>query len=138
MQALAEVLGIEEPKDRLALISLARNGLPGKCIDSLAGAMDLPMTELCRLFRVSSQTLLRRRRQVLLNVRFTGRTLAIGKVVALAIEVFQDMETARCWLRSPCYLLNARPLDLLDTNVGSDLVMEAITAYGQTMHQGNR
>jgi len=127
MQILAEVLGIEKPRDQLALIEIARTGLPGHSLDLLAKSLGLSMFELSKLFNVSSRTLLRHRKQ-LLGIRLTGRALTIGKVIALATEVFQDSDKARMWLKSRCDELNSRPIDLLETTVGSGLVMETLAS----------
>jgi putative toxin-antitoxin system antitoxin component (TIGR02293 family) len=51
----------------------------------------------------------------------------IGTVVATCIELFQSHEKARRWLKSPAVALgDCRPLDLLDTWVGSTMILHLL------------
>lgn len=126
MQALAEVLGIDEPLDEPALIELTRHGLPGDAIDTLALNLGITVTELSGFLHVSSRTLLRHRGK-LLDKHLSDHLLTIGTVVARCIELFQSNEKASRWLKSPALSLgNSRPLDLLDTTAGATMVLNLL------------
>lgn len=126
MHALAETLGIEDPRDEAALIALTRKGLPGHSIDSLAEVLDITIVELSRYLHVSARTLMRHREKVL-DKHLSDHVITVGTVVARSTELFQSRETAAQWLKTPAVSLgNARPLDLLDTTAGANMVLNLL------------
>ena len=132
--ALAEVLGIDEPVDELALVELTRHGLPGDSIKVLSKNLGITVTELSRFLRVSSHTLMRHRGK-LINKHLSDQLLMIGIVVVRSIELFQSNEKASRWLRSPVLALgNIRPLDLLDTTTGVTLVLNLLGKIEQGVY----
>ena len=126
MQALAEVLGIDEPRDEPALIELTRRGLPGDSIDALARNLGISVSDLSHYLHVSSRTLMRHRGK-LLDKHLSDHLLTIGTVVARCTDLFQSHEKASRWLKSPVLALgNSRPLDLLDTTTGANMVLNLL------------
>ena len=81
---LAEVLGIDEPLDEMALVELTRHGLPGESIDALSRNLGITVTELSSFLRVSSRNLMRHRGK-LLDKCLSDQLLTIGIVVARSL-----------------------------------------------------
>jgi putative toxin-antitoxin system antitoxin component (TIGR02293 family) len=130
-QALAEVLGITEPEDNRTLIEITRHGLPSEVAEFLAGRLGISLGELCNFLHVSPKTLTRYRGKVL-NPSISDRILTVARVYARCKDVFQTDENCLVWLKSQIMALgDARPIDLLDTNAGADMVM---TALGRIEH----
>jgi hypothetical protein len=59
MHLLAEVLGIEEPRDEMEFVELTRHGLPGCTIDALTKSLEVTITELGCFVHISGRTLTR-------------------------------------------------------------------------------
>lgn len=126
MHALAETLGIEDPRDEAALIELTRHGLPGRAIDTLAEVLGITITELSLYLHVSGRTLMRHREK-LLDKHLSDHLITVGTVVARCTELFQSREKAARWLKTPSIALgNCRPLDLLDTTAGATMVLNLL------------
>lgn len=126
VHAIAAILGIDEPRDELALIELTRRGLPGDTIDVLAKNTGLTISELSHVLHVSSRTLMRRKGK-LLDPHLSDHMVMISTVFARCTEMFQGSEKASRWLKSPILALwNSRPLDLLDTTAGVTMVLNLL------------
>lgn len=126
MHALAETLGIEDPRDEAALIELTRHGLPGRAIDTLAERLGITITELSLYLHVSGRTLMRHREK-LLDKHLSDHLITVGTVVARCTELFQSREKGARWLKTPAIALgNCRPLDLLDTTAGATMVLNLL------------
>jgi putative toxin-antitoxin system antitoxin component (TIGR02293 family) len=130
-QALAEVLGINEPEDDAELVEMARNGLPGEVAELLASRLGISLAELSGFLHVSPRTLVRRRGKIL-SPGITDRLLTVARVYARCRDVFQSEDHCLIWLKSRILALgDARPIDLLDTNTGAEMV---ITVLGRIEH----
>lgn len=126
MHALAETLGIEDPRDDASLIELTRHGLPGHAIDSLADSLGISLLELSRYLHVSGRTLMRHKDK-LLDKHLSDHLITVGIVVARCTELFESREKGARWLKTPSVPLgNCRPLDLLDTTAGATMVLNLL------------
>jgi putative toxin-antitoxin system antitoxin component (TIGR02293 family) len=129
--ALAEVLGINEPEDDAELIEIARHGLPSEVAELLATRLGISLGELCNFLHVSPKTLVRHRGRIL-GPGLSDRLLTVARVYARCKEVFKTDANSNAWLKSRILAVgDARPIDLLDTNTGADMVM---TILGRIEH----
>ena len=103
-------------------------GLPGEALFiSSAMAFD-SMTEALELFDVSPKTA-KQRIGVRLSSSESEIALRIGRVLAMAREVFGSADAARDYLRTPNFALGgAVPRELLKTAEGEQLVLSEIQA----------
>ena len=57
----------------------------------------------------------------------SDRLYRLARIEAHATEVFEDEETAADWLKQPNRALGEKPIDLLDTDAGTDRVDRLLT-----------
>jgi putative toxin-antitoxin system antitoxin component (TIGR02293 family) len=123
---LANILGIEEPKDEADLVELTRKGLSADVAQAIADKLDISITELSQFVHVSPRTLKRHKGEIL-DTNLSDRLMTVGRVYARTVEVFKTEERATRWLKSRILALgNARPLDLLDTSTGANMVISIL------------
>lgn len=126
MKTRAKILGIEEPATEWELLNIIRRGLPGKTIDILVDILGISISDLGRLLHVSSRTLMRQR-GMQLDIHLSDHVLAISTVIAKCEDIFGNEERAVQWLKTPCMALNGEsPLNMLDTSVGTSMVMDVL------------
>lgn len=138
-EAIADVLGgrkvlgkaIKKPDD---LAQLVRKGLPAAAVTALAGRLRLGNSFLSRKLGIPQRTLTRRLSHAsFLTPAESDRTVRMARVYANAVEMIGDEEKAIEWLRTPNRALGGeRPLDQLDTDMGSRMVEDILgrIAYG--------
>jgi putative toxin-antitoxin system antitoxin component (TIGR02293 family) len=64
-----------------------------------------------------------------LSVSEGDRAFRIARIADLAIEMIGDREKALSWLHKPnTYLGRKAPIEMLDTEIGADLVAESLHA----------
>jgi putative toxin-antitoxin system antitoxin component (TIGR02293 family) len=124
--AIAQVLGgrkvlgktIKQPDDLAALV---RKGLPASSVKVLAQRLDVGSTALSQKLGIPQRTLTRRLRHgSRLTAAESDRTVRLARVYASAVAMIGDEEKAVEWLQTPNRALRGeRPLDQLDTDVGS-------------------
>jgi putative toxin-antitoxin system antitoxin component (TIGR02293 family) len=62
-----------------------------------------------------------------LNATWSDRLYRMARVAARAQDVFESADTATSWLKRPNRGLNGRaPVDLLDTDAGTEQVVELL------------
>ena len=113
---------------RRTIIHLIRQGLSCRAADRVRRYYGLSDAQFKTLLGFSARTLARREaaRKPLTPAQ-SDRVYRIARVGAHAEEVFADADTARDWLASPNRALSgASPLDLLDTDAGTEQVEEVL------------
>lgn len=100
-----------------------RNGLPVEVVDHVLDAHKLEPQEVYRLV-VSERTLRRRRvKETALTEYESDRLARVLRIVSRAETVLGDEAKAHRWLRRENRALDgSRPIDLLDTDAGAQLV----------------
>lgn len=122
------VPGLDEAEmpDSMALIRIAREGLPGSTLNKLAEAFQIPKTEIYHLLHISSKTGQRAVEKKLSKDK-SDQIIQIIKVFWKADKIFKNHSRATRWLKSPCYALGDQiPIQLLDTTEGIDLVTKTL------------
>ena len=107
---------------------LVRAGMPAGVIGHLAKAFGTSVEEIQRLIGVSRATGTRRRAsRVPLRPTSSDRAFRIAGAYALAKRVFEDETNAREWFKERNRALHGeRPIDLLDTDVGTQEVLRTL------------
>jgi putative toxin-antitoxin system antitoxin component (TIGR02293 family) len=138
-EVIANVLGgrkvlgrtVRKPDD---LAKLVRMGLPATSITMLADKLSLGKAVLYRKLGIPQRTMTRRLSQRgRLTAAESDRAARLARVYAQAVAMIGDEERAVQWLLTPNRALGGeRPLDRLDTDVGSREVEDVLgrIAYG--------
>jgi putative toxin-antitoxin system antitoxin component (TIGR02293 family) len=113
---------------RLDAHDLILSGLPSAALLHLAGSVAWLREEL-HVIGVSVRTLQRRQEEPSsLNEEQGGRTWKFAEVLAQATRVFGSQQEAERWLKSSVVQLsNRRPIDLLATPTGVEMVETLLT-----------
>ena len=116
-------------KQRTALdwVAVIRQGLSSAAVDSLAKTLRVTQSELAVALGIPERTLARRKKEGTLNSEESAKLVRLARVVGRAKEIFEDLDTALDWLKSPnAALSGATPLSLLDTDIGAENVMDTL------------
>lgn len=129
VEALLGGWGVLHAKPRTALdwVSVIRHGISSSAVEFLAKTIHVTQSELAVALGIPERTLARRKREGTLNSEESAKLVRLARVVARAEEVFEDLETALTWLKTPnAALFRATPLSLLDTDIGAESVMDTL------------
>lgn len=110
-------------------IELVRTGLPSSAIERLRARLGFTDEHpILQLMGLSPRTYQRRKQDKKpLDAVSSDRLYRLAKMEALAAEVFQDQDTAVDWLKRPNRALGDTPINLLDTEAGTDMVERVLT-----------
>lgn len=96
-----------------------RQGLPYATVTALAKSLGVDVGEVAKIIDLSERTHQRRKGRSLTSTE-SDRLVRLARLGAHAIRVFSDPLKAQAWLARPNAALgNERPLDMLDTDIGS-------------------
>jgi putative toxin-antitoxin system antitoxin component (TIGR02293 family) len=123
-RAFRRLLGVE-PMRR---IDLVRKGLPASAVQAAADYLAMSQKDLLSAIRIPVSTLtLRTRARKPLSPEESDKLIRLAEAVKRAIVVFGDEAEGKAWLNEPILSLgDRRPVDLLDTQDGFDLVMRTL------------
>lgn len=115
------------PGSPLEWVAVIRRGLPAAAVDALVGSLRVTQTELAAAVGISERTLTRRKGQGTLTSDESAKLVRLARVAERAAEVFEGLDVALDWLKAPNAALGAvTPLSLLDTDIGSDAVLDTL------------
>jgi putative toxin-antitoxin system antitoxin component (TIGR02293 family) len=115
------------PRSPLEWVAVIRRGLPAAAVDALVGSLRVTQTELAAAVGISERTLTRRKGQGTLSSDESAKLVRLARVAERAAEVFEGLDVALDWLKAPNAALGAvTPLSLLDTDIGSDAVLDTL------------
>lgn len=115
------------PRSSLDWVSLIRQGIPSAAVESMTKAIRVSRSELAAALGIPERTLARRKREGMLNSEESAKLVRLARVAERAGEVFEDLEAALDWLKSPnAALSGATPLSLLDTDIGAESVLDTL------------
>jgi putative toxin-antitoxin system antitoxin component (TIGR02293 family) len=118
------------PQDPLAAAELVRKGLPPRTLDSLKSKLGTSLEALAETLNLPKRTLERRLSspKARLNDKESERVYRLARIAARAEEVFGDLTKAFRWLGKENRALGgAKPMTLLDTDVGTAAVEDVLT-----------
>ncbi len=109
-------------------VAWVRRGLPVTGVARLQKKLRVRESDLLSLIGMSAQTFKHRKQEhEHLNAIESDRLYRLAKIEARAVEVFEDEEIAANWLKSPNRALGGKPISLLDTEAGTDMVERVLT-----------
>jgi len=118
-------------------LEVIRAGLPARSFEKVAAALDLSVDELAGKLGVSPRTIRdQRMKRARLSSENTEKLVRTARIQNQARRVFSTNEAVSGWLGSPSpALAGSRPIDLLDTDLGSREVEAVINgiAFGNVM-----
>lgn len=102
------------------LIRQLKEGLAVRELDDLQKSVGLPMDRLAPLLGISKATLHRRRAQGRLDPGESDRVVRFARLMGLAVDVLESVESARAWLQSAQVALGGGvPIEYAGTEVGA-------------------
>jgi len=116
------VEGSDDPDacDPALLIARVRTGLAISELDALQNILDVPIDKLAPKLGISKATLHRRKAAGRLEPDESDRVVRFARLMAKAVEVFENEEAARAWMSSPQFGLGGEtPLDYATTELGA-------------------
>lgn len=106
----------------LQQIESIRAGIAAQMFDQIALALGVGKEALARTLNINPQTL-RKRKSRVLSPDEAEKSLRVARVFASATEILGGEDDARYWLNQNIPALGGkRPLDFLDTDVGTQQV----------------
>ncbi len=123
----AAVIG--SPESELDFVPIIREGFPVSVLASLRDHAKLSEEFICNSLRIAKRTAARRKRGASrLKPVESELLLRLARVLASATEVLGSEEKGREWLTSVNRALGGvTPIDLLDTGLGFEQVMDTLT-----------
>lgn len=111
----------------LDLVEISRKGIKKSALSNLSEALNISMKRLANLLPVTERTLQRRSANSLLNSTTSQQVILIGQLITKGEEFFGNRENFQNWLKQPNTALGGYiPLDILDTTIGVQLVMDVL------------
>lgn len=114
------------------LIILIRHGVEPEVLQEARHFFDLDIARFSRIVASSPATISRAKSAEKLNQSISERLVQLGQIEVETEEVFGSAEKAKAWLTTRNHVLNAAPIDLLDTAPGVAEVRRLLSAieYG--------
>jgi putative toxin-antitoxin system antitoxin component (TIGR02293 family) len=102
----------------------------GSRLREMRNELRLTVDVMARLLDVAPRTVNRKESsEQPLSVSEGDRAFRIARIADLAIEMIGDRDKAMSWLHKPnTYLGRKTPIEMLDTEIGADLVAESLHA----------
>jgi putative toxin-antitoxin system antitoxin component (TIGR02293 family) len=115
------------PRTALQWITVIRQGIPSAASESLAKTLRMTQSELAASLGIPERTLARRKKEGMFNSEESAKLVRLARVVERAEEVFEDLDAALDWLKSPnAALSGVTPLSMLDTDIGAETVLDTL------------
>jgi len=108
------------PLDLNRATELVQQGLPWHEAEFVAGELGITLAEFADLLGISQPTFFRRRKQKRFSVAESDHIMRFARLWSLALDVFENPEGARDWLKAPALGLGGRiPLQGARTETGA-------------------
>ncbi len=115
------------PRSSLDWVEVIRKGIPAAAVESLIRTIGVSQSELSAALGIPERTLARRKREGMLTSEESTKLVRLARAVGRAKEVFEDLDAALNWLKSPnAALSGAVPLTLFDTDIGAESVLDTL------------
>ena len=122
----ASVVG--SPQSGFEFIEIIRYGLPSKVIQCVVKSSTISEEVLYKSLRIAKRTVARRKASAArLKAGESELIYRFSRVSVTATDILGDRDKARQWLLTENRALNGqRPIDLLDTGIGFEDVMDVL------------
>jgi len=115
------------PRTALQWITVIRQGIPSAASESLAKTLRMTQSELAASLGIPERTLARRKKEGMFNSEESAKLVRLARVVERAGEVFEDLDAALDWLKSPnAAFSGVTPLSMVDTDIGAETVLDTL------------
>lgn len=130
-EGLKQILGDKsidfELENRFDLIKLSRKGLSLKNLFSILEYTSLTVKDLAKIIPLSERQLQRYSKDQILRTDISVQLLQISELYSRGYEVFGSREKFRKWMEhSNIALSSIKPIELLDTSFGIQLILDEI------------
>lgn len=107
-----------------------REGYPARILKAASSFFGVPDARIQKVAHVPATTASRlEKNEAKIDAAASERVYRMGTVTRMAIEVFEDENSAIEWMRQPNRALgNSAPLDLMDTEPGAVSVRQVLNA----------
>ncbi len=115
--------------DNLRVDEIVREGVPALALSEIADLLRIDLDRLAAAMRIPRRTLDRRLAAPNKDLPFSegNRTVRIGRLIAMALDVFEDQERAARWFTEKLAILgNVSPLVCCATDAGARVVEQAL------------
>lgn len=132
VKKLAEFMGgrsiVGSPTSEFEFIEIIRAGFSSKVIACVVNSSEISEDVICKSLRIAKRTAARRKATASrLKPGESELIYRLSKVLVAAAEILGDRDKAREWLLSENRALRGnRPIDLLDTAIGFEDVMDVL------------
>ncbi|WP_394823242.1 antitoxin Xre/MbcA/ParS toxin-binding domain-containing protein [Pendulispora albinea] len=132
VEALTKLLGGKQVlgrtvTSRFELVPLVREGLPYQALEAITRKLDLSVDATTKSLQLPKRTLSRRKKSQRLDALQSERVLRLAHVATRATEILGSETRARSWLLAENRALGGdRPIDLLDTDIGTQAVEDVL------------
>ena len=142
-QRAAEILGVvalfrSSMRSPVAVHEVLHAGLPSKALIRAMQSVEAPTTLLLNVFGISLRTLMRLKAEPSrrLGAEQSNRLWQFAEIMAKAEDVLGGHARAVEWMLKPAMSLeNRKPIDLLSTSVGAQLVDDVIERMRHGVYQ---
>ena len=111
---------IEQELNLPQMIKSIKNGLPISKFQKLRDNLGVPDKDLAKYIRIPKSTLSIRKRKGKFSFVESERLYRIQRLFTKALEVFEDVDLARKWLKEDAYGLGDKsPLEYAATEIGA-------------------
>ena len=116
------------PQSDFEFIQIIRDGLPSKVIQCVVKSSALSEDVIYKSLRIAKRTVARRKASASrLKAAESELIYRFSRVLVTATDILGDRDKARQWLLTENRALNGeRPIDLLDTGIGFEDVMDVL------------
>ncbi|MGD9333096.1 MAG: DUF2384 domain-containing protein [Desulfobacterales bacterium] len=109
------------------MIDLLKEGFSPDQFDKLRDTLEVTDKRLSSIVNINKRTLSRRRAAGRLKTDESERLLRVAKVYDKALDVLEDQQAAKEWLKEPARGLGGRiPLEYADTELGAQEVLNLL------------
>lgn len=110
------------------IIRHTREGVPARSVAEISNLLEMPRTSFYEAVHISRST---NEARIMKNQKLppddSDRIVRVARVLERAIDVFEDSQSARQWLKRQIRSLGGvAPISLLDTQTGYELVMDTL------------
>lgn len=132
IRSLARFMGgssvVGSPRSEFEFIEIIRGGLPSNVIPSVVQSSAVSEEVICKALRIAKRTAARRKaNSARLKASESELIFRFSRVSVAAKEILGDKDKARTWLLAKNTALHGeRPIDLLDTGIGFEDVMDVL------------
>lgn len=120
-------LSLNKGNASFAYLRVLKKGLHRNSINSFIKHSSLTLKQVAKLIHVSERTLQRYSSDRTMDINSSERLIELTRLFHKGINVFNEREKFIIWLDRPNKsLANSKPIDLMETSIGIDLVMDEL------------